>query len=218
MDDKAKNTDASAPDTPSVVVKKYANRRLYNTASSSYVTLDDLSNMVKEGVDFVVYDAKSGDDITRSVLTQIIFEQESRGQNLLPIQFLRRLIRFYGDSMQTMVPSYLEMSMEMFARQREDMQEHFKDAWGSSAAMKAYQEQARKNMELFAQTLRMFQPFRNADDEGDVTGEAVRAETSSTDVAAMRAELTAMKARLDALDPGETRARPSHVRSEPETE
>ena len=95
-----------------ITIKKYANRRLYNTATSSYVTLDDLCLMVKDGLDFVVYDAKSGDDITRSVLTQIIFEEESKGQNLLPISFLRQLIQFYGDSLQTMVPNYLEASMD----------------------------------------------------------------------------------------------------------
>jgi polyhydroxyalkanoate synthesis repressor PhaR len=142
-----------------VVVKKYANRRLYNTATSSYVTLDDLSDMVKDGVDFVVYDAKSGDDITRSVLTQIIFEQESRGQNLLPITFLRRLIRFYGDSLQTFVPSYLEASMEAFARQQEGMRERMKGAWPAGAAMEMFEDTARQNMAVFEQAARMFAPF-----------------------------------------------------------
>ncbi len=110
-----------------VVIKKYANRRLYNTASSSYVTLEHLSDMVKEGVDFVVYDAKTNDDITRSVLTQIIFEEENRGggQNLLPIQFLRQLIGFYGNSMQAFLPSYLEMSLESFTKQQERMRTQF---------------------------------------------------------------------------------------------
>src|SRR5471032_1407451 len=104
-----------------VVIQKYANRRLYNKATSTYITLDDLAGMVREGVDFVVYDAKSGEDITRKVLTQIIFEEENRGQNLLPIQFLRQLIRFYGDSMQALVPSYLEMSLDSFTQQQERM-------------------------------------------------------------------------------------------------
>jgi polyhydroxyalkanoate synthesis repressor PhaR len=114
--------DADQPASPEkVVIKKYANRRLYNTRSSAYVTLEHLSEMVKEGVDFVVYDAKSNEDITRSVLTQIIFDEENRGQNLLPIQFLRQLIRFYGDSMQAFVPSYLELSLDSFTRQQERM-------------------------------------------------------------------------------------------------
>ncbi|MGE5566394.1 MAG: polyhydroxyalkanoate synthesis repressor PhaR, partial [Parcubacteria group bacterium] len=110
-----------------VVIKKYANRRLYNTASSSYVTLEHLADMVKEGVDFVVYDAKTGEDITRSVLTQIIFEEENRGAgtNLLPIQFLRQLIRFYGDNMQAFLPSYLELSLESFAKQQERLRQQF---------------------------------------------------------------------------------------------
>ena len=110
-----------------VIIKKYANRRLYNTASSSYVTLEHLSDMVKEGVDFVVYDAKTKDDIPRSVLTQIIFEEENRGggQNLLPIQFLRQLIGFYGNSMQAFLPSYLEMSLESFSKQQERMRGQF---------------------------------------------------------------------------------------------
>lgn len=158
MAQKANGRGGKPTDDDPVVVKKYANRRLYNTASSTYVTLEDLSDMVKEGVDFVVYDAKSGDDITRAVLTQIIFEEESRGQNLLPVQFLRRLIRFYGDSLQSFVPSYLEMSMEAFAKQRDQMSDHFSDPW-SAGAMDAFQDQARKNMELFNQAMRMFTPF-----------------------------------------------------------
>src|SRR6516162_11029618 len=115
----ANTQDAGAPGGERVVIQKYANRRLYNTASSSYVTLEHLSEMVKKGVDFVVYDAKTNEDITRSVLTQIIFEEESRGQNLLPIQFLRQLIRFYGDQMQAFLPSYLELSLDSFIRQQE---------------------------------------------------------------------------------------------------
>ncbi len=189
--------DANEP----VVVKKYANRRLYNTSTSTYVTLEDLSDMVKEGVDFVVYDAKSGDDITRAVLTQIIFEQESRGQNLLPVQFLRRLIRFYGDSLQAFVPSYLEMSMEAFAKQRERMQDRFSDSW-SAGTMDAFHDQARKNMELFDHAMRMFTPFRSADDADLPEGVSANptAETASANaVEALRKEMTAMQAKLDAL-------------------
>ena len=114
----------SGPKPAPVVIKKYANRRLYNTATSAYVTLDHLSQMVKDKTDFVVYDAKTGEDITRSVLTQIIFEEESKGgQTLLPIPFLRQLISFYGDSLQGVVPQYLEMSMSQFARNQEQMRE-----------------------------------------------------------------------------------------------
>ena len=113
-----------------VVIKKYANRRLYNTASSSYVTLDHLADMVREGVDFVVYDAKTGEDITRSVLTQIIFEQENKGQNLLPITFLRQVIRFYGDSMQMLLPRYLEVSIDSFTKEQEKYREQMSKSFG----------------------------------------------------------------------------------------
>jgi polyhydroxyalkanoate synthesis repressor PhaR len=143
-----------------VVIKKYANRRLYNTASSSYVTLEHLAEMVREGVDFVVYDAKTNEDLTRSVLTQIIFEEENRGsQNLLPLQFLRQLIRFYGDSMQALLPSYLEMSLEGFARQRERLQKDFAGAFGGAEALDRFQEQVRQNLQLFDRAMKMFSPF-----------------------------------------------------------
>jgi polyhydroxyalkanoate synthesis repressor PhaR len=143
-----------------VVIKKYANRRLYNTGSSSYVTLEHLREMVKEGVDFVVYDAKTSEDITRSVLGQIIFEEESRGeQNLLPIQFLRQLISFYGGQMQSLVPSYLEMSLNAFAQQQERMREQFTGAFGGGDAYGMFQEQVRQNMALFDRAMKMFTPF-----------------------------------------------------------
>lgn len=154
-----------------VVIKKYANRRLYNTASSSYVTLDHLSDMVKEGVDFVVYDAKTNDDITRSVLTQIIFEEENRGggQNLLPIQFLRQLIGFYGNSMQAFLPSYLEMSLESFTKQQERMRTQFSGmtpglggATKGMVGMGVYEDQIRQNMALFDRAMKMFSPFAYA--------------------------------------------------------
>ncbi len=156
----AANLNSKTPkkDEP-VTIKKYANRRLYNTATSSYVTLDHLCEMVKGGQDFVVYDAKTGEDITRSVLTQIIFEEESKGQNLLPIRFLRQLIGFYGDQLQSFVPSYLEVSMETFARNQEEMRKRISDAWGSASAFKDWEEQARQNMQLFQQAFRMFTPF-----------------------------------------------------------
>jgi len=153
-----------------VIIKKYANRRLYNTASSSYVTLEHLSDMVKEGIDFVVYDAKSNDDITRSVLTQIIFEEENRGggQNLLPVQFLRQLIGFYGNSMQAFLPSYLEMSLESFTKQQERMRTQFAGITPGLTAAKlppgvgVYEEQIRQNMALFDRAMKMFSPFAYA--------------------------------------------------------
>jgi polyhydroxyalkanoate synthesis repressor PhaR len=144
-----------------VVIKKYANRRLYNTDTSTYVTLDDLAAMVKGGRDFVVFDAKSGDDLTHSVLTQIIVEQESRmgGQTLLPIPFLRQLIRFYGDSIERMVPSYLQVSLETLAKEQERFRKSFADAFTPAGAFEVYQEQARKNLAMFEQAMAMFSPF-----------------------------------------------------------
>lgn len=142
-----------------ITIKKYANRRLYNTATSSYVTLDHLCQMVKEGKDFVVYDAKTGEDITRSVLTQIIFEEESKGQNLLPISFLRQLITFYGDSLQALVPSYLEVSMSSFARNQEQMRQYLAEAFGEMFPFKRFEEMGRQNIALFQRAMSMFNPF-----------------------------------------------------------
>ena len=185
-----------------VVIKKYANRRLYNTSTSSYVTLEHLSDMVREGVDFTVQDAKTGDDITRSVLTQIIFEQESRGQNLLPVAFLRRLIRFYGDSMQGFLPPYLEMSMESFAKSQEQFREQFQRAFGGKTPMAAFEEQARQNMALFQQALNMWAPFAPGmpakpaakPDEGPASEEQL---------VELRRQVEAMQKQLEALaNPG----------------
>ena len=148
------------PKSAPVVIKKYANRRLYNTATSAYVTLDHLSQMVKEKTDFVVYDAKTGDDITRSVLTQIIFEEESKGgQTLLPIPFLRQLISFYGDSLQGVVPQYLEMSMAQFARNQEQMRRYLQNAFGFNP-FQQFEAMGKQNMQMFEQAMRMFNPFQ----------------------------------------------------------
>ncbi len=148
--------------TDQVVIKKYANRRLYNTDSSTYVTLEHLSDMVKKGTEFVVYDAKTNEDITRSVLTQIIFEQEGRqGQSLLPVAFLRQLIGYYGNSLQSFVPGYLELSLNSFGKQQERMREQIAGALaGTPAAMGAqlFEEQVRQNMALFDRTMKMFAP------------------------------------------------------------
>ncbi len=141
-----------------ITIKKYANRRLYNTSASTYVTLDDLAQMVKDGDDFEVKDAKTGEDITHTVLTQIIFEEENKGQNLLPINFLRQLITFYGDSMQAVVPSYLEYSIDSLSREQEKFQKQFGDAF-STAAFPGMEEQVKQNMAMFQQTMKMFNPF-----------------------------------------------------------
>src|ERR1700746_3145104 len=146
-------------------IKKYANRRLYNTGTSTYVTLEDLAALVKSGEDFVVYDAKTGEDITRSVLAQIIFEQENKeGQNLLPITFLRQLIRFYGDSMGMLVPRYLDISIESLTREQEKFRNQMAQAFGGSP-FGALEEQARRNMEMFERAFAMFTPFARREGE-----------------------------------------------------
>ena len=142
-----------------VTIKKYANRRLYNTATSSYVTLEHLCQMVKDGTDFVVYDAKSGEDITRSVLTQIIMEEENKGANMLPISFLRQLISFYGDSMQWMVPSYLEMSMKAFAENQDRMRNYLQEAFGGMFPFGNFEEMSKQNVAMFEKYMSMFSPF-----------------------------------------------------------
>src|SRR5271163_1348052 len=151
------DSDQAAGSKP-VVVKKYANRRLYNTATSSYVTLEDLAKMIKEGGDFIVHDAKTGEDITRPVLTQIIVEQEQKGQNLLPISFLRQLIGFYGDSMQFLVPGYLEQAMVAFGRNQEQMRKSLRATFGIFP-FGQFEEMGKQNMALFEQALKMLSPY-----------------------------------------------------------
>ena len=183
-----------------VVIKKYANRRLYNTASSSYVTLEHLSEMVKDGVDFLVFDAKTNEDITRSVLTQIIFEEESRGQNLLPIQFLRQLIRFYGDQMQSFVPSYLEMSLEAFARQQETMQKQMTGALGSQQGFGLFEDQVRQNLAMFDRAMKMFTPFAyppRVEDTGD--SKPVSPGSDPDTIAELKRQMEEMQAKLAKL-------------------
>ena len=142
-----------------VVIKKYANRRLYNTATSAYVTLEDLARMVREGTDFVVYDAKTNDDLTRQILTQIIFEEESRGEALLPVQFLRQLIGFYGGQMQGVLPSYLEMSLDNFSRQQEQIRGQFSKAFGAAPGAGLMDEAVKRNMAMFSEAMKMWPGF-----------------------------------------------------------
>ncbi len=142
-----------------IIIKKYANRRLYNTAKSSYVTLDHLAQMVREGQDFLVNDAKTGEDITRAVLAQIIFEEEAKGPTMLPANFLRQLIRLYGDTLQGFVPGYLDASMETFSRNQEAMREQVHKAFEANPALANFEALARTNMEWFENAMRMFAPF-----------------------------------------------------------
>jgi polyhydroxyalkanoate synthesis repressor PhaR len=182
-----------------VVIKKYANRRLYNTQTSSYVTLDHLAAMVKEGTEFEVQDARTGDDITRSVLTQIIFEEEAKGQSLLPIKFLRQLIRFYGDSLQTFVPGYLDMSMDGFTKNQGAMRDRIAEALGGGNQM--IENMTRQNLQLFENAMSMFTPFGAAGAaKGETKAAAPRAsEKPSDEVADLKEEMEAMRRQLAEL-------------------
>jgi polyhydroxyalkanoate synthesis repressor PhaR len=182
-----------------VTIKKYANRRLYNTATSAYVTLDHLAQMVRDGVDFVVFDAKSGDDITRSILTQIILEAESSGNNLLPVGFLRDIIRSYGDSVQGFLPSYLDLAMKSFTDSREQFSKSLNGGFDLSGPAELFQQAVRANMSMMAEAAKAF--------TGVVVPPALRPNGKATpkadaseELLAMRAQMAAMQARLDKLD------------------
>jgi len=184
-----------------ITIKKYANRRLYNTGTSTYVTLEDLASMVKDGEDFLVYDAKTGEDITRSVLAQIIFEQENKaGQNLLPTTFLRQLIRFYGDSMQMVVPKYLEQSIETLTREQEKFRKHMTDTF-SGTPFAPLEEHVRRNMEMFERTFAMFKPFaapsRNASETP--TSSSPEQSSDNTDIDELKRQMKEMQERLERM-------------------
>jgi polyhydroxyalkanoate synthesis repressor PhaR len=188
-----------AKDKEPTTIKKYANRRLYNTGTSTYVTLEDLAEMVKSGEDFIVNDAKTGEDITRSVLTQIIFEQENKGQNLLPITFLRQLIRFYGDSIQNLIPTYLDFSIDSLVRDQDKLRGQMKSAFGPSA-LDVIGDQVRRNTEMFEQAMRMFLPFGAGRPENAPRPPSGEAEApTDSDFDAMRRQLDEMQKRLDKL-------------------
>src|SRR5215469_13837861 len=173
-----------------VVIKKYANRRLYNTQTSSYVTLDHLCEMVKEGTEFEVRDARTGEDITRSVLTQIIFEEEAKGQSLLPIKFLRQLIRMYGDSLQAFVPGYLDLSMESFTKNQEQMRNRLAEAFGGSGQV--IENLTRQNMAMFERAMAMFSPFaqpRRSDDDSRTNGGAETKAKPSEEISELKSEI-----------------------------
>jgi polyhydroxyalkanoate synthesis repressor PhaR len=200
-------TDTTTKTAEPVTIKKYANRRLYNTGTSTYVTLEDLAGMVKTGEDFVVYDAKTGEDITRSVLTQIIFEQENKeGQNLLPIAFLRQLIRFYGDSMQMLVPRYLEVSLDSLTREQEKFRQQMAQAFGGSP-FGALEETVRRNMEMFERAFAMFTPFARRESGGTGTGTAPEPEKPAAkggggEIDDLKRQLDEMQRKVDKLTGG----------------
>ena len=174
---------------PPVVIKKYANRRLYNTESSSYVTLDHLSQMVKQGTSFEVHDARTGDDITHSVLTQIIFEEEAKGQNLLPIAFLRQIIRLYGDPMQVFVPGYLDLAMETFTKNEDEMRRRIASAFGGG--QEVVEHLARQNMAVFERAMQMFTP--------QMVEELPPPPVATNDLSELKSEIEEMRRQLTEL-------------------
>jgi polyhydroxyalkanoate synthesis repressor PhaR len=181
-----------------VIIKKYANRRLYNTATSSYVTLDDLAGMVRQSQDFIVYDAKTNDDITRSVLTQIIVEEEAKGTNLLPVSFLRQLIALYGDSLQALVPKYLEHSMSSFTQNQERMRQYINNALGGMFPFGSLEEMSRRNMEFLNQAFSAFNPLM----AGQAAKEGAKPEPKPTPPPANESgkdALSEMQKKIDAL-------------------
>ncbi|MGA0533130.1 polyhydroxyalkanoate synthesis repressor PhaR [Hansschlegelia sp. KR7-227] len=195
------------PSTPNpITIKKYANRRLYNTGTSTYVTLEDLAAMVKKGEDFHVVDAKSGDDITHQVLTQIIFEQENKGQNLLPINFLRQLIRFYGDSVQSFVPKYLELSMGALTRDQDKMRAAMATPFGAAAPFQsAVEEQMRTNMAMMERAFRMFSVFPGQEGAAEAAPPQPARETkASDDLETLRREMAEMRDRIDRMAPSKS--------------
>src|SRR4051812_15019171 len=201
--------DHVAEEKEPVTIKKYANRRLYNTGTSTYVTLEDLASMVKKGSDFTVYDAKSGDDITRSVLAQIIFEQENKeGQNLLPITFLRQLIRFYGDSMQMLVPRFLEQSIDSFSKEQGKFREQMSQAFGG-VGFGPMEDQVRRNMEMFERAFAVFAPFARPGGVGgaaqagsgatDMPSEPEKPVRSTEELDELKRQMEEMQKRIDRL-------------------
>ncbi|MBT3306037.1 MAG: polyhydroxyalkanoate synthesis repressor PhaR [Alphaproteobacteria bacterium] len=203
-------SDDAGAETPPITIKKYANRRLYNTATSSYVTLDYLAQMVKDGTEFVVYDAKSGEDITRQVLTHIIVEEEGKGQNLLPIGFLRHLISFYGDSLESVVPNYLDSSMKAFARNQEQMRDYMQSSMGGLDPMKQFEEMGKKNVAMFEEGMKMFMPFLPGGADAE-TPPAPKAKGEKSDAATtneddqmddLRAQLEQMQRQINTLTGG----------------
>jgi polyhydroxyalkanoate synthesis repressor PhaR len=182
-----------------VVIKKYANRRLYNTQTSSYVTLDHLALMVKEGTEFEVQDARTGEDITRSVLTQIIFEEEAKGQNLLPIKFLRQLIRFYGDSLQAFVPGYLDLSMDSFTKNQGQMRDRIAQALGGGN--QAIENMTRQNLQLFENAMAMFTPFATGGSRAKAApaAEDTAPAPKTEDISDLKNEIEEMRRQLSEL-------------------
>ena len=202
MNEKVHEAPADESRQNPITIKKYANRRLYNTATSCYVTLDYLAQLVKAGADFAVYDAKTGEDITRSVLTHIIVEEEAKGHSMLPVSFLRHLISFYGDSLQVIVPRYLEQTMQSFAHNQEQMRDYLQNAFDGLMPFGQFEEMSKQQVAMFERAIKLFNPFYNvehpfeAEDENGAGGERSR---SDEQINELRSRLNHMQKQLDAL-------------------
>lgn len=199
MHDGSEAGGVGTSDRTPITIKKYANRRLYNTATSCYVTLDYLSQLVKTGAEFAVYDAKTGEDITRSVLTHIIVEEEAKGHSMLPVSFLRHLISFYGDSLQVVVPRYLEHAMLAFARNQEQMRDYLRTAFDGLMPFASFEEMSKQQITIFERTMRMLTPFYGEDPSAAEREPERRSKPSDIQIEELRSRLNEMQKQLDEL-------------------
>jgi polyhydroxyalkanoate synthesis repressor PhaR len=201
MNERLHEALADEPSQNPITIKKYANRRLYNTATSCYVTLDYLAQLVKAGADFAVYDAKTGEDITRSVLTHIIVEEEAKGHSMLPVSFLRNLISFYGDSLQVIVPRYLEQTMQSFAHNQEQMRDYLQNAFDGLTPFGQFEEMSKQQVAMFERAIKMFNPFYNVENplEGEDENGGGERSRSDEQINELRSRLNDMQKQLDAL-------------------
>jgi polyhydroxyalkanoate synthesis repressor PhaR len=204
MHDGSEAGSLGAAERSPITIKKYANRRLYNTATSCYVTLDYLAQLVKTGADFAVYDAKTGEDITRSVLTHIIVEEEAKGQSMLPVSFLRHLISFYGDSLQVVVPRYLEHTMQAFARNQEQMRDYLRTAFDGLMPFTSFEEMSKQQIAIFERTMRMLTPFYGDDQGSSSSGTSLterepdaRSRVANAQIEELRSRLNHIQKQLD---------------------
>ena len=205
MDQPAESEQRRSVKAGAITIKKYANRRLYNTATSCYVTLDYLSQLVKTGAEFIVYDAKTGEDITRSVLTHIIVEDEAKGLGLLPVSFLRHLISFYGDSLQVLVPRYLEQVMHAFAINQQTMREGMRDTFDGLLPFGRFEDMSKQQLALFERAMRMFNPFFGEEAPASGKNETLDPPTAETQIEELRGRLKSIQKELDELAVQRTR-------------
>jgi polyhydroxyalkanoate synthesis repressor PhaR len=199
MDHPSESEQRQSVKAGAITIKKYANRRLYNTATSCYVTLDYLSQLVKTGAEFIVYDAKTGEDITRSVLTHIIVEEEAKGHSLLPVSFLRHLISFYGDSLQALVPRYLEQVMHAFALNQQNMREGMRDTFDGLMPFGRFEEMSKQQLALFERAMRMFNPFFGEEQEAPEKSETPNTPVAESQIEELRGRLNSIQKQLDEL-------------------